>query len=95
MLLQCWQRCELLLHCWQCCELLLLCCHLLADELKLPFRRVRRVVRELFVHILSQPEHYRKPRGQEPRHSRSDPDQHLFVDDDPKDSKLQCSSWAV
>ena len=71
------------------------CCHLFADELKLPFRRVRRVVRELFVHVLTQPEHYRKPRGQEPHQCRSDSEQLLFVDDYPKDLKLQCSVCGV
>ena len=53
---------ELLLH---RNELLLLCCVLLADKLKLPLRRVHCVVRELIVHVWSQPEYYRKPRGQE------------------------------
>ena len=53
---------ELLL---QCNELFLLCCHLLVDEVMLPLGRVRCVVRELIVHVWSQPEYYRKPRGQE------------------------------
>ena len=82
-------------------ELLLQCRHLLVDELKLPSGRCQLdrvccvVVRELLVQIRPQPEHYRDPRDEETRCCRSDPEQHLFVDDDSKDSKLQCSSCAV
>ena len=79
---------ELFLHCRQCRELR----HLLVNELKLPLGRFRCVVRELLVQIRPQPEHYRNSRSEEPSDCRSDPDQHIFVDDDSKGSELQ-GSW--
>ena len=95
LLLQCRQCFKLFKLLRLCCQLLRQCCHLFAHELKLPFRRVRCVVRELFVHVLAQPEHYRKPRGQQPHQRRSDSEQHLLVDDYPEDLKLQCSVCGV